>query len=142
MRIYVGHILEQELPIGRLFRLFIYLFDRLSFPVNDLDRALKFYRDALGLRFLFQAPPGLAFFDCAGVRLMLDKAADDGQRRSSILYFRVPNIREAYQTLRGRGVRFQDEPYLIHKDVDYELWMAFFQDPEQNTLAIMNEIPT
>jgi len=73
---------------------------------------------------------------------MLDKAADDGQRRSSILYFRVPNIREAYQTLRGRGVRFQDEPHLIHKDFDYELWMAFFQDPEQNTLAIMNEIPT
>ena len=115
---------------------------QIAVPVNDLDRALKFYRDALGLRFLFQAPPGLAFFDCAGVRLMLDKAADDGQRRSSILYFRVPNIREAYQTLRGRGVRFQDEPHLIHKDVDYELWMAFFQDPEQNTLAIMNEIPT
>ena len=115
---------------------------QIAVPVNDLDRALKFYRDALGLRFLFQAPPGLAFFDCAGVRLMLDKAADDGQRRSSILYFRVPNIREAYQTLRGRGVRFQDEPHLIHKDVDYELWMAFFQDPEQNNLAIMNEIPT
>ena len=115
---------------------------QIAVPVNDLDRALKFYRDALGLRFLFQAPPGLAFFDCAGVRLMLDKAADDGQRRSSILYFRVPNIREAYQTLRGRGVRFQDEPHLIHKDFDYELWMAFFQDPEQNTLAIMNEIPT
>ena len=115
---------------------------QIAVPVNDLDRALKFYRDALGLRFLFQAPPGLAFFDCAGIRLMLDKAADDGQRRSSILYFRVPNIREAYQTLRGRGVRFQDEPHLIHKDVDYELWMAFFQDPEQNTLAIMNEIPT
>jgi len=115
---------------------------QIAVPVNDLDRALRFYRDALGLRFLFQAPPGLAFFDCAGVRLMLDKAADDGQRRSSILYFRVPNIREAYQTLRGRGVRFQDEPHLIHKDVDYELWMAFFQDPEQNNLAIMNEIPT
>ena len=115
---------------------------QIAVPVNDLDRALKFYRDALGLRFLFQAPPGLAFFDCAGVRLMLDKAADDGQRRSSILYFRVPNITEAYQTLRGRGVRFQDEPHLIHKDFDYELWMAFFQDPEQNTLAIMNEIPT
>ena len=115
---------------------------QIAVPVNDLDRALKFYRDALGLRFLFQAPPGLAFFDCAGVRLMLDNAADDGQRRSSILYFRVPNIREAYQTLRGRGVRFQDEPHLIHKDVDYELWMAFFQDPEQNNLAIMNEIPT
>ena len=125
---------QAELKLGEI--------GQIAVPVNDLDRALKFYRDALGLRFLFQAPPGLAFFDCAGVRLMLDKAADDGQRRSSILYFRVPNIREAYQTLRGRGVRFQDEPHLIHKDVDYELWMASFQDPEQNTLAIMNEIPT
>lgn len=115
---------------------------QIAVPVNDLDRAAQFYRDALGLRFLFQAPPGLAFFDCAGVRLMLDKAADSRDRRSSILYFRVPNIRDAYQTLRRRGVKFQDEPHLIHKDVDYELWMAFFQDPEENTLAIMNEIPT
>jgi len=115
---------------------------QIAVPVSDLARAVLFYRDALGLRFLFQAAPGLAFFDCAGVRLMLDKAADRRDRRSSILYFRVPNISEAYQTLRGRGVKFQDEPHLIHKDVDYELWMAFFQDPEDNTLAIMNEIPT
>jgi len=115
---------------------------QIAVPVSDLDRAVQFYRDALGLRFLFQAPPGLAFFDCAGVRLMLDQAADNRDHRSSILYFRVPNISEAYQTLRGRGVKFQDEPHLIHKDVDYELWMAFFQDPENNTLAIMNEIPT
>jgi methylmalonyl-CoA/ethylmalonyl-CoA epimerase len=114
---------------------------QIAVPVEDLDRAVAFYRDALGLRFLFQAPPGLAFFDCAGVRLMLDKVAEE-KHRSSIIYFRVSDIREAHATLRNRGVTFQDEPHLIHKDVDYELWMAFFQDEDRNTLAIMSETAT
>ena len=114
---------------------------QIAIPVEELDRAVAFYRDALGLRFLFQAPPGLAFFDCAGVRLMLDKVAEE-KHRSSIIYFRVSDIREAHATLRNRGVTFQDEPHLIHKDVDYELWMAFFQDRDRNMLAIMSEIPT
>jgi methylmalonyl-CoA/ethylmalonyl-CoA epimerase len=114
---------------------------QIAIPVNELDRAIAFYRDALGMRFLFQAPPGLAFFDCAGVRLMLDKAAA-GKPGSTIIYFRVPDIRAAHAALRKRGVAFQDEPHLIHKDVDYELWMAFFKDKDGNTLAIMSEIPT
>ena len=108
--------------------------------VRDLDRAVAFYRDALGLRFLFSTP-ALAFFDCAGVRLMLslpEQASFD--HPSSILYFTVPDLRVAYDTLTARGVAFLDEPHLIAKMPDHELWMAFFDDTEGNTHGLMCEV--
>ena len=114
---------------------------QIAVPVCGIDRAVAFYHDVLGMRFLFQAPPGLGFFDCDGVRLMLDAPAKaQSEKHSSIIYFRVPDIHEAFQILSGRVVPFEAEPHLVAKMPDHELWMAFFRDPDDNPLALMSEI--
>jgi catechol 2,3-dioxygenase-like lactoylglutathione lyase family enzyme len=113
---------------------------QIALTVDDVERATAFYRDALGLPFLFAAPPQLAFFDCAGVRLMLS-APEGGSAPGggSVLYFKVADIDEAFATLRGRDVAFVDEPHLIAKLATGELWMTFFRDPAGNLLALMSE---
>ncbi|HTO73311.1 MAG TPA: VOC family protein [Gemmatimonadales bacterium] len=113
---------------------------QIAIPVRDIEAAVRFYRDALGLRFLFQAPPDLAFFDCAGVRLMLDGPARERAGHSSVIYFRVPDIGRAYSAFTARGVPFEGPPHLIARLPDHELWMAFFRDPDSNLLAIMSEV--
>ena len=114
---------------------------QIAVPVRDVDRAIAFYRDVLGMRFLFQAPPGLGFFDCAGVRLMLDgPAGAQAGKHGSVLYYKVPDLQEAFATLTGRGVVFEGKPHLIAKMRDHELWMAFFRDPDGNLLALMAEV--
>lgn len=113
---------------------------QIAMPVRDLPRAIAFYRDRLGMRFLFQAPPALAFFDCGGVRLMLDVPEDkEFERHGSVLYFKVDDLSRAYDDLQARGVTFRREPHLIAKLPDHELWMAFFDDTEGNALALMHE---
>jgi methylmalonyl-CoA/ethylmalonyl-CoA epimerase len=114
---------------------------QIAINVEDTDRAVRFYRDRLGLRLLFEAPPKMAFFDCGGVRLMLsppDSAAFD--HPSSVLYFRVDDIRMAHRELSTAGVHFIDEPHLVARLPDHELWMTFFRDSEGNTLALMAEL--
>ena len=97
--------------------------------------------DTLGMRFLFQAPPGLGFFDCAGVRLMLDAPAKaQSENYSSVIYYKVPDLDTAFETLSSRGVLFEEKPHLIAKLPDHELWMAFFRDPDGNLLALMSEV--
>jgi methylmalonyl-CoA/ethylmalonyl-CoA epimerase len=115
---------------------------QIAVPVSDIERAVKFYREVLGMHFLFQAPPGLGFFDCNGVRLMLDAPAkaNDKEARSSIIYFKVPDLDAAYETLIGRGVVFEQAPELVAQMPDHELWMAFFRDPDSNLLALMSEV--
>src|SRR5262245_521648 len=113
---------------------------QISMNARDLDRAVGFYRDVLGLRFLFTAPPKLAFFDCDGVRLLLDVPLDkEFDHPGSILYFTVDDIKAMHQTLDSRGVKFRKGPHLIAKLPDREVWMAFFDDTEGNTLALMSE---
>jgi len=116
---------------------------QIAMPVKDLGRAVAFYRDKLGMKFLFEAPPALAFFDCGGVRLMLD-VPEDRQflRHGSVLYFTVPDVKAAYEALHGSGVEFVDAPHVIHRTPQYELWMCFFHDTEENMLALMAEVPT
>jgi methylmalonyl-CoA/ethylmalonyl-CoA epimerase len=114
---------------------------QIAIVVQDLDRAVAFYRDTLGMRFLFQAPPKLAFFDCGGVRLMLDVPEEEEFKHSaSILYYKVDDIRATWAALRDRGVEFRDEPHTIARMPDHELWMTFFRDTEGNTLALMSEV--
>ena len=114
---------------------------QIAVVVQDIDRAVAFYRDKLGLRLLFQAPPKLAFFDCGGVRLMLDVPEEEEfKHSSSILYYKVDDIRGTWAILRGRGVEFRDEPHLVARMPDHELWMTFFRDGEGNTLALMGEV--
>ena len=114
---------------------------QIAVNAKDVERAVAFYRDTLGITLLFQAPPQLAFFDCDGVRLMLSPPSEaEFDHPSSVLYFRVDDIREAHAELARRGVAFRDQPHLVAKLPDHELWMTFFQDSEGNTLALMSEI--
>jgi methylmalonyl-CoA/ethylmalonyl-CoA epimerase len=114
---------------------------QISVTVKDVERATAFYRDVLGMKFLF-AFPGMAFFDCAGVRLYLSRAEKPEFDRTSVLYYRVSAIEDAARTLRDRGVKFERDPHRLHADDRHELWMAFFKDTEENTLALMCELPT
>jgi catechol 2,3-dioxygenase-like lactoylglutathione lyase family enzyme len=111
---------------------------QVSIIVKDLERATAFYRDTLGLPFLF-AFPGMAFFDCGGVRLYLARA-DKPAQATSILYYRVADIRAAVGALEGRGVTFLAAPARVHEDARHELWLAFFNDSEDNALALMSEV--
>jgi methylmalonyl-CoA/ethylmalonyl-CoA epimerase len=115
---------------------------QIAVPVADVDRAIAFYRDVLGMRFLFKAPPGLGFFDCAGVRLLLDAPAKQAQPSAgcSVIYYKVADIEGTFATLSGRGVIFEGKPHLIAKLPDHDLWMAFFRDPDGNLLALMSEV--
>lgn len=112
---------------------------QIAVPVKDLEAAVAFYRDVLGLPFLFQFPP-LAFFDCGGVRLMLE-VPESGEfaGHSSVLYFKVEDLDGAFAELRRHQVEFIDEPHLIARMPDHELWMAFFRDGQGNTMALMQE---
>jgi methylmalonyl-CoA/ethylmalonyl-CoA epimerase len=113
---------------------------QIAVPVSDVDRSVAFYRDTLGMRVLFQAPPGLGFFDCAGVRLMLDAPAKAAGHHSSVIYYKVADLQAAFETLSARGVTFEAKPHLIARLPDHELWMAFFRDPDGNLLALMSEV--
>lgn len=113
---------------------------QIALNVENLECAVTFYRDALQVPFLFQFP-GLAFFDCAGVRLMLsapEPGANHG--RGSVLYFKVADIQAEAASLTARGVTFEKPPHLIAKLPDHDLWLAFFRDPDGNLLALMSEV--
>jgi methylmalonyl-CoA/ethylmalonyl-CoA epimerase len=113
---------------------------QVAINVYDVERATAFYRDVLGLKFLFAAGH-LAFFDCGGVRLMLDKPEKpEFVHPSSILYFSVPDIQEAHRRLVKAGVAIVGEPQMIAKMPDHDLWMSFFRDTEENVLALMCEV--
>lgn len=113
---------------------------QIAVPVSDIDRAIAFYRDTLGMHFLFKAPPGLGFFDCNGVRLLLDAPAKKDNHYSSIVYYKVPDLQAACTALSARGVDFEQAPQLVARMPDHELWMAFFRDPDHNLLALMSEV--
>ena len=113
---------------------------QLALTVTDVERSLAFYRDALGMRLLFQVP-NMVFFDCGGLRLMLTGAESPGDGRSFVVYFKVPDIQQAFQTMTSRGVAFEREPHLLARMPDHDLWMAFFRDPSGNLLALMCELP-
>lgn len=114
---------------------------QISIIVHDLDRAVAFYRDTLGMKFLFQVPPKMAFFDCGGVRLYLGLPEEEAfDHPGSILYYKVDDINAAWAALRDRGAELLREPHLLARMPDHELWMAFFKDSEGNTLALMSEV--
>lgn len=109
--------------------------------VKDLDRAIAFYRDILGMTFLFEAPPNMAFFDCGGIRLILGiPDRSDLDHPASIIYYKVADIERVYETFKARGVEFIVKPHLVAPMPDYDLWLADFKDSEGNFLALMSEV--
>ena len=117
---------------------------QIAMTVDDLPRAVAFYRDVLGLRFLFEAPPAMAFFDCGGVRLMLSLPEREGpvagQQFGSILYYTVADIEDAARALESRSVRLEQPPHIVARLPHADLWMAFLRDPDGHMLAIMSEV--
>jgi methylmalonyl-CoA/ethylmalonyl-CoA epimerase len=113
---------------------------QIAIVCKDVARATAFYRDTLGVRFLFGAGPNLSFFDCGGVRLMLSRA-EGAATGTSVLYYFVTDIEGSTKALAAKGVRFIDEPHLIARMPDHDLWMTFFDDPDGNGLALMMEAP-
>ncbi len=114
---------------------------QISVTVHDLQRGIAFYRDVLGIPFLFEIE-NAAFFDCGGIRLMLAlPERPEFDHPASILYYRVETIQQAYEALSARGVPFEREPHLIARLDGFDLWLAFFRDPENNLLALMSEVP-
>ena len=114
---------------------------QIALPVTDVDRSEAFYEKVIGLRKLFRFGD-LTFFDCAGVRLLLEKTNNtDDLGRAGAIYFRVADIALAAKELSARGVVFDDKPHLIAKMEDHDLWMTFFRDPDGHILSLMQEAP-
>ena len=113
---------------------------QIALTVHDVQRSVAFYRDALGLRFLFAPSPTLAFLMIGDVRLMLS-APEGGLTPAggSVLYLRVADIDAEYAALSARAVTFVDAPHLVARMPDHELWMCFFRDPDDHLLALMCE---
>lgn len=114
---------------------------QISVTVHDLERAVACYRDGLGMKHLFTVP-NMAFFDCGGIRLMLAiPTSKELDHPSSILYFKVPDIQQAYETLQARGIQFANKPFRVASLATHDLWLAEFRDSEQNVLSLMSEVP-
>ena len=114
---------------------------QIAVNAHDIDRAVAFYRDKLGMKHLFSVPPKMAFFDCAGIMLMLSlPETEEFDHPSSPIYFGVEDIHEATKTLTERGVKFREQPTFVADMGTYELWMSFFSDSEGNLLALRSEV--
>ncbi len=113
---------------------------QLLIPVDDFDKGVAFYRDVLGLPFLFAAPPQMAFFKCGAVRLLVG-VMPPGQKaqRGSAIYFQVADIHAVCASLEDKGVQFRGAPHIVNRTPKSELWLAEFTDPDGNQLALMSE---
>jgi predicted enzyme related to lactoylglutathione lyase len=115
--------------------------EQIAVNAQDIERAVAFYRDKLGMKHLFTVPPNLAFFDCDGIRLMLSlPAKPEFDHPSSIIYFKVDDILIAYATLSERGVQFEEKPIFVADMGTYDLWIGSFRDSENNLLALMSHV--
>src|SRR4030095_1320189 len=110
-------------------------------PVELFDTAVAFYKDVLGLPFLFAAPPQMAFFSCGHVQLLVG-VVPSGQKaqRGSAIYFQVADIHGTFVSLRDNGVQFLAEPHVVNRTPKSEIWLAEFVDPDGNQLALMSEV--
>ena len=114
---------------------------QIALVVSDVAQATTFYRDVLGLKFLFSAGPNLAFFAAGSVRLMLTKPeGKDEAGKNSILYFKVTDLASTHAAILARGAKNEREPALVAKMPDHELWMAFVRDPDGNRIGLMSEV--
>ena len=114
---------------------------QLLIPVEDFERGVAFYRDILGLPFLFAAPPQMAFFTCGPVRILVGVSPPGRKaQRGSAIYFRVRDIHGVHSYLKENGVQFARSPHVVNRTPKSELWLAEFTDPDGNQLALMSEV--
>lgn len=113
---------------------------QIALTVKDVSAALPFYRDTLGLEFLFSPAPTLAFLKAGSVRIMLSTPQGAGTvGANSILYFRVNDIETAYAAIVKRGASGERPPQAAAKLPDHELWLGFIRDPDGNLIGLMEE---
>jgi methylmalonyl-CoA/ethylmalonyl-CoA epimerase len=112
---------------------------QIALTVQNLEEAKLFYRDTLGMRFLFDAGT-MAFFQCGQVRLMIGTADQPSSASGTIVYFRVPDVQSAFTDLKSKAVVFAQEPHLVARMKSHDLWLAFLKDPAGNTLGLMSEV--
>jgi methylmalonyl-CoA/ethylmalonyl-CoA epimerase len=115
---------------------------QIAIVVRDLERAKTFYRDLLGLEWLFDAPPSLSFFQCGEVRLMLSPPEGPETASLSIVYYQVEDVAAAYRALAEADVPFESEPHVVAKLGSNDLWLAICRDPEGNMVGLMGEQPS
>jgi methylmalonyl-CoA/ethylmalonyl-CoA epimerase len=111
---------------------------QVAIVVEDLDRAKAFYGDALGLRHLFDAPPGLSFFQCGETRLMLSRPEGPEPGGSSILYYGVEDVAAAYDEMEGKGIAFEEPPRKIAEVDGKPIHLAVCRDSEGNLLGLIS----
>jgi catechol 2,3-dioxygenase-like lactoylglutathione lyase family enzyme len=109
-------------------------------PVSDVDRAADWYADVLGLPLLYRYP-GIAFFDAHGVRVYLATPSDADFGGRATIYFRVDDVSATFESLAARGATIRERPAITHRAADYDLWLAFVQDPDGNNIGLMREAP-
>ena len=113
---------------------------QIAVVVSDVAKALPFYRDVLGLKFLFSAGPTLAFLQAGTVRIMLSPPEGGGQvGANSVLYFRVSDVERTQKAIVTRGAANEKDPHLIAKMPDHDLWIGFVRDPDGNLIGLMEE---
>jgi methylmalonyl-CoA/ethylmalonyl-CoA epimerase len=113
---------------------------QIGIPVKNLEQAIHFYKNKLGLTLLFNTD-NMAFFECNGLRLLLSlPEKEEFAHSSSVIYFQVENIKDTYENLVAKEVTFIDEPHVVAKMGQSETWMTFFKDTEGNTHALMSEV--
>jgi methylmalonyl-CoA/ethylmalonyl-CoA epimerase len=114
---------------------------QIAITVADVEKCTAFYRDVLGLPFLFGAGPNLAFLAAGSVRLMLSTPQGAGEAgKNSILFFKVADIKAAHAAIVARGATNDTEPRLVARMPDHELWLSAVRDPEGNVVELMSEV--
>ena len=116
---------------------------QIALPVREIKEATRFYRDTLGMRHLFDAPPALSFFDCGGVQLMLagpDAQGKDGEQQHAVLFYDVSDIKGVHGKIKSAGAKSLEEPHVIARMNGREIWISSFSDGQGNVVSLMSDV--
>ena len=117
---------------------------QVALPVSDIGEATRFYRDTLGMRHLFDAPPALSFFDCGGVQLMLagpEGQGKDGDHQHAVLFYDVSDIKATHAQIKSSGAKSLEEPRVIARMNGREIWISSVSDGQGNVVSLMSDVP-